>query len=153
MKVTTTSLQMLQPPRRTARPLPDGARLERAVDITPEYARFLYPTIEADGTHVEILYFGLAGTAIGLGLGGPLLQQGIAHAWSLPGRYGLPAAVRAWVHTCSLDGPAALPNYEARGLVVYRTETADQDVPDVPLGTWASLGGPSARVVGTTSSE
>ncbi|MEA2383683.1 MAG: hypothetical protein QOH72_3654, partial [Solirubrobacteraceae bacterium] len=32
-------------------------------------------------------------------------------------------APRAWVHTCTLDGPNALPNYEARGLRRFRTET------------------------------
>jgi hypothetical protein len=28
-----------------------------------------------------------------------------------------------WVHTCTLDHPAALGNYQARGMVVYKTET------------------------------
>jgi hypothetical protein len=27
-----------------------------------------------------------------------------------------------WVHTCTLDGPHALANYEARGLRPFRTE-------------------------------
>jgi hypothetical protein len=43
---------------------------------------------------------------------------------------------RVWVHTCTLDGPAALDNYLARGLVAYRTEDAEEDVPDEPLGLW-----------------
>ncbi len=34
------------------------------------------------------------------------------------------ARTRVWLHTCTLDGPAALPNYLARGLRPYRRETA-----------------------------
>jgi hypothetical protein len=30
---------------------------------------------------------------------------------------------RVWVHTCTLDHDAALANYKARGMVVYKTET------------------------------
>ncbi len=31
-----------------------------------------------------------------------------------------------WLHTCTLDGPAALPNYLARGLVPYRSEISER---------------------------
>lgn len=31
-------------------------------------------------------------------------------------------ATRVWVHTCSLDHPGALKNYEARGMRLYHTE-------------------------------
>jgi hypothetical protein len=41
-----------------------------------------------------------------------------------------------WVHTCSLDGPAALANYQARGLTLYRTETTDEPVPSEAPGPW-----------------
>ena len=34
---------------------------------------------------------------------------------------------RVWVHTCDLDGPAALPNYRARGLVECGTEIEHRD--------------------------
>lgn len=201
MNVTTTTLQMRQPPEAAPRALPAGARLERAVGITPEYARFLYglvggprnwtdrlewtrdqwarelavpgtefwvlygegvpwgfvqlqPLPAADGTHVEIRYFGLAEQAIGRGLGGLLLEHGVEAAWSLTARQSLPQggslpqdgwvpeATRVWVHTCSLDGPAALANYQARGFVISLTEDAEQAVPERPLGSWASTGGP-----------
>ena len=36
------------------------------------------------------------------------------------------SATRVWLHTCTLDGPAALPNYRARGMVPYRTETTER---------------------------
>jgi len=64
---------------------------------------------QQDG-NVEIAYFGLLPEAIGRGLGGWLLARAIEYAWSLP------ETTRVWVHTCDLDGPAALPNYRARGL-------------------------------------
>jgi GNAT superfamily N-acetyltransferase len=62
---------------------------------------------------VELAYFGLVPGMAGHGLGGWLLTAALRRAWQRP------ATRRVWVHTCSLDGPAALPNYEARGLVRY----------------------------------
>ena len=32
------------------------------------------------------------------------------------------APKRVWVHTCNLDHPKALANYQARGMVVYKVE-------------------------------
>ena len=69
------------------------------------------------GGDVEIAYFGLLPAAAGLRLGGHLLAHGIATAWSLPGTR------RVWVHTCSLDAPAALANYRARGMAVVGETT------------------------------
>ena len=63
----------------------------------------------------EIAYFGLLPHARGKGLGGHLLTHALRRAFEL--------APRAWVHTCTLDGPNALPNYKARGLTPYRTDT------------------------------
>jgi GNAT superfamily N-acetyltransferase len=65
---------------------------------------------------VEIVYFGLLPGFIGRGLGGHLLTVGAKRAWAI-------GAHRVWLHTCSLDGPHALANYQARGFVVYREET------------------------------
>jgi GNAT superfamily N-acetyltransferase len=101
----------------------------------------LQPAVQPGGTHVEIRYFGLAQQAIGHGLGGRLLEHGIAAAWSLPERAGLPPATRVWVHTCSLDGPAARANYQARGLVIYAEDTTDQTVPARSPGAWAATTG------------
>jgi GNAT superfamily N-acetyltransferase len=64
----------------------------------------------------EIAYFGLLPHAQGRGLGGHLLTHALRRAFELSPR-------RVWVHTCTLDGPHALPNYTARGLVPYKTET------------------------------
>lgn len=68
----------------------------------------------SDGS-VEIGYFGLMPHAIGKGLGRWLLAQAIADAWST-------GPSRVWLHTCTLDHPAALPNYLKAGFVLTRTE-------------------------------
>jgi len=90
-----------------------------------------------DGLEVEIAYFGLLPGFLGIGLGGHLLTTGLRLAWVMDGRWPGTAPVRrVWVHTCTLDGPAALANYRARGLVPYRTEEAEEEVPDSPPGSW-----------------
>jgi GNAT superfamily N-acetyltransferase len=70
---------------------------------------------DPDGSGVEIAYFGLVPHAQGQGLGGHLLTHALRRAFE--------KAARVWVHTCTLDGPHALPNYKARGLRPFRTET------------------------------
>jgi GNAT superfamily N-acetyltransferase len=65
-------------------------------------------------TDVEIAYFGLLPAFHGRGWGGALLEHAL--------RRGFELGSRVWVHTCSLDGPHALANYEARGLVPYRVD-------------------------------
>jgi GNAT superfamily N-acetyltransferase len=90
-----------------------------------------------DGTHAEIVYFGLLPRYIGRGLGGPLLAHGVRKAWTLHERFPeLPSVTRVWLHTCTLDGPHALANYQARGFSSYRTEETDRTVPDVAAGPW-----------------
>jgi len=79
--------------------------------------------------NVEIVYFGLLPQFIGRGIGGHLLTSGIRRAWALDAR-------RVWVHTCSLDGPHALPNYRARGLRVYRESTEPRELPVKLPGPW-----------------
>lgn len=63
---------------------------------------------------VELVYFGLTPAFIGRGYGGALLTSAIETAWAW-------GAGRVWAHTCSLDHPGALPNYLARGMMVYKT--------------------------------
>jgi GNAT superfamily N-acetyltransferase len=69
-----------------------------------------------DGS-VEVAYFGLRAPFQGAGLGGFLLTHAL--------RRGFELAPRVWLHTNTQDGPAALPNYLARGLRPFRTETLD----------------------------
>lgn len=79
-----------------------------------------YELQRQDDGNVEIAYFGLAPGFIGKGFGGYLLTHAITSAWDWQGTR------RVWVHTCTRDHPGALNNYRARGMVVYRTQTADQ---------------------------
>jgi len=77
---------------------------------------------QGDGS-VELAYFGLLRDFIGRGLGGWLLEQALLRAREIPG------VSRVWVHTCTLDGPAALANYRARGMRDFATETEWRLVP------------------------
>ena len=71
-----------------------------------------------DENGVEIAYFGLLPAFLDRHLGGALLTSAIEEAWRM-------APARVWVHTCTLDHPAALANYQARGMQIYKVETAD----------------------------
>jgi hypothetical protein len=76
-------------------------------DGVPAGSVQLQPKVVPEGTHGQIRYFGLTQAAIGHGLGGTLSEHGIAAAWTIPQRHDLPRVTRVWVHTCTLDGPAA----------------------------------------------
>jgi GNAT superfamily N-acetyltransferase len=88
-----------------------------------------YIELEKRDDSVEIAYFGLMREFTGRGLGGHLLTVGIERAWQMDAR-------RVWVHTCSLDGPHALANYEARGLQRYHEETHRVERPAEADGPW-----------------
>jgi GNAT superfamily N-acetyltransferase len=75
----------------------------------------------ADGS-VEIAYLGLLPEFQGRGLGGHLLTEAESAAWAA-------GAVRVWLHTCTLDSPAALPNYLARGFRPFKQELYRAEVP------------------------
>ena len=67
---------------------------------------------DQDG-NVEIAYFGLLPQFLGKGLGGGFLTAAVEKAWEM-------GAARVWVHTCGLDHPNALKNYQDRGFQIYR---------------------------------
>jgi GNAT superfamily N-acetyltransferase len=75
----------------------------------------------ADGA-IEIAYFGLLPEYVGRGWGGHLLTRAVETAWDL-------GASRVWLHTCTLDHPAALPNYLRRGFRRVREETYTAQLP------------------------
>jgi GNAT superfamily N-acetyltransferase len=89
--------------------------------------------------NVEVAYFGLLPRFIGQRLGGFLLSVGVERAWAQ-------GAKRVWVHTCTLDGPNALANYQARGFQVYDQRTEWMDVPELPAGPWPGAGVSPASV-------
>jgi prephenate dehydrogenase/GNAT superfamily N-acetyltransferase len=71
---------------------------------------------------VEIAYFGLLPEFIGRRLGPALLTVAAREAWAS-------GPQRVWLHTCSLDHPAALRNYERIGFASYRQEHYDAKIP------------------------
>ena len=73
-----------------------------------------YFELEPEPSSTKIAIFGLLGGFHGRGLGG--------HALTIALRRGFELRPRVWLTTCSLDSPAALPNYLARGLEVFRVE-------------------------------
>lgn len=81
------------------------------------------------GGSVELAYFGLLPRFTGKGLGGALLTAAVRRAWEM-------GASRVWLHTCSLDGPVALPAYQSRGFRIFREERLMKDFPDETPGPW-----------------
>lgn len=69
-----------------------------------------------DEQDVELAYFGLLPQFVGQRLGGLLLSKAIESAWKMGGK-------RVWLHTCTLDHPYALANYQARGFQIYKEVT------------------------------
>jgi GNAT superfamily N-acetyltransferase len=79
-----------------------------------------YEFLPDENGGVEIAILGLLPPFIGRGLGAALLTDAIEKAWSL-------GAARVWLHTDTLDHPAALPNYQARGMRIWKIEHAGGD--------------------------
>ncbi|HEX5386510.1 MAG TPA: GNAT family N-acetyltransferase [Gemmatimonadales bacterium] len=81
-----------------------------------EHAPGGYFELKRDGlAAIEIAYFGLLPDYVGHGLGGWLLTRAVETAWA-------DKPARVWLHTCTLDHPAALPNYLKRGFRRVREE-------------------------------
>lgn len=72
---------------------------------------------------IEIKYFGLTARGLGRKLGGWLLTKAVERAWEL-------GAARVVLTTCTLDSPAALPNYLARGFRPVRVEHQEREIPE-----------------------
>lgn len=75
-----------------------------------------------DDGSVEVAYFGLRRSYMGRGLGKHLLSYGVARAWDM-------GAKRVWLHTCNLDGPHALSNYQKRGFRIY--DVVEEPMPEL----------------------
>ncbi len=86
-----------------------------------------YYELRRQSDDVEILYFGLESSFVGLGFGGGLLSHAIQSAWTWPG------AARVWVHTCTLDHPSALQNYLSRGFTLYKQEQEPRERVDASI--------------------
>lgn len=70
----------------------------------------------------ELGFFGVADTLIGTGAGRWLMNRALERAWSLPIR-------RFWVHTCTLDHPAAVEFYRRSGFTAFRRQIEVFDDP------------------------
>jgi GNAT superfamily N-acetyltransferase len=70
---------------------------------------------------IEITQFGLVQEFIGQGLGWYFLQWAIDKAWAY-------SPQRLWLHTCTEDHPAALPNYLKAGFVIYKEGLHEGDM-------------------------
>ena len=68
---------------------------------------------------IELVQFGLIRDFIGQGLGKYFLKWAIDKAWSYSPK-------RFWLHTCTKDHPAALPNYLKAGFAIYKEEVKEQ---------------------------
>jgi ribosomal protein S18 acetylase RimI-like enzyme len=71
---------------------------------------------------VEVAYFGLLPEFVGRAWGGHLLTMAVRTAWAM-------GPERVWLHTCTLDHPAALPNYLKRGFRPVREEVYTANLP------------------------
>jgi GNAT superfamily N-acetyltransferase len=85
-----------------------------------------YAQLARRSDSVEIHYFGLTPDFIGRGLGGWILTRAIERCWAM-------GAERVTLNTCTLDGPAALPNYLARGFSIVREEQRPRKATNGPL--------------------
>jgi GNAT superfamily N-acetyltransferase len=85
---------------------------------------------------VELMYFGLAPSFIGRGLGGWLLTCAAQEAFALGA-----SCIR--LNTCTLDAPQALPNYLARGFAIV---SQDQYLLDVPASFGKTMWSVAGRV-------
>ena len=70
----------------------------------------------------ELAFFGLDDAVVGKGAGRWLMNRALALAWAKP-------ISRFWVHTCTLDHPAALAFYRRSGFAVFKRGIEVDDDP------------------------
>ncbi len=70
----------------------------------------------------ELVFFGVTEKLFGQGAGRWLINQALERAWSHP-------INRVWLHTCTLDHPAALAFYQRAGFRPFRRQVEIADDP------------------------
>jgi GNAT superfamily N-acetyltransferase len=75
-----------------------------------------------DMANCELAFFGLVPDVVGSGLGRMLMDEAIRRAFAKPTK-------RLWLHTCTLDHPAALPFYLRSGFTPYSRMVEIHDDP------------------------
>jgi GNAT superfamily N-acetyltransferase len=93
---------------------------------------------------IELAFFGLTPGMVGTGAGRWLMSQAIELAWRHAPR-------RFWVHTCTLDHPAALPFYVRSGFRAYRRAVEVADDPRL-LGLLPESAAPWLPLIGERGS-
>ena len=78
----------------------------------------------SDSTNVEIVSFALFSESMGHGLGRPFMTKLLDEAWHAK-------TARVWLHTCTLDGPAALGFYIKSGFRAYKRSIEVADDPRI----------------------
>ena len=116
----------------------DRPELETWIGYLGERPAGFFELERRPGDHVELAIFGLLPGFLGQGLGGALLTAAVERAWEM-------GASRVTVNTCSLDAPAALPSYQARGFRLVRTERVEKEIPEEAPGSGARAGVSSPR--------
>ncbi len=91
-----------------------------------------YELVTKPDRRVDIAYFGLLPQFIGRGFGGRLLTHAVEIAWQRQ-------PSRVTLNTCTLDHPAALANYQARGFRIYREAREVRKLPDRAPGPWPEV--------------
>lgn len=87
----------------------------------------------------EIAFFGLTLPLVGRGAGRQLMDHAIGRAWARPIR-------RLWVHTCTLDHPAALGFYIRSGFRPVKRQVEVADDPRLD-GTLPETAGPLVPLI------
>ena len=77
-----------------------------------------------DPSECELAFFGLTPALVGRGAGRWLMNRAIECAWSQP-------IERLWLHTCTLDSPAALEFYQRSGFTPYAIKVEVYDDPRI----------------------
>lgn len=87
----------------------------------------------------ELAFFGLSNALLGQGAGRWLMNRALEFAWAHP-------IQRLWVHTCTLDHPAALSFYLRSGFEVYERRVEVADDPRV-IGLLPRTAGPHVPII------
>ena len=87
----------------------------------------------------EVGFLGLVPSYNGQGHGGWLMAQTLARAWR-------PVIDRVWLHTCTLDSPAALGFYRKAGFRAYKREVSMNKDPRL-LGLLPDTAGPHIPII------
>ena len=75
-----------------------------------------------DAGQCELVFFGVTARLIGSGAGRWMMNRTLELAWSRP-------VTRVWVHTCTLDHPAALAFYQRAGFRPFGRQVEIADDP------------------------